>query len=683
MRNRWFLLLFCGLFLNSFALSTSEEDPCGYSSYPTRVTGRHIEGKGIGYDHGYTTLEVFLSNLAPRSDAWFPFVDLRGHVFNNGYMATNMGVGIRYLLGSRIWGGNTYYDFRNTSYHSYHQIALGFESLGQIWDFRLNGYLPVGNRYYYSSPRFKGFKNHNLIISRKIHASMKGADFETGAHIQTFSNFPLYFAAGPYYIIGKGNAAWGGKFRASVEIYKHVTFEASTSYDRIFKWIGQGQLSFNFSFGSRRSINKEKHFSCLQTKGLRKRAAEPVGRREIIPIDKRDVHSKAINPLTGEPWVFWFVNNTSSSDGTFDSPFPQLLQAEAASSQYHVVYVFPGDGTSRGMNGGIDLKDYQKLLGAGIAHSIDTTLGPITIPPLADTLPKVDKPYNPPFSLTQVVKCANNNEIAGLDLTSHDITGILCDSIHNSYIHDNLISGSSDDPPYPDAQLGVLIRNCSGDIRVIDNYFTFLPYGSDGPSGIYIEGSNPFVNYIINRNTFDGTAMVPSGQSSTGITLGRTPNIGNPGLGDFNLLDINDNHFINVGNPLFRSIGGYGFIGTGTVNINNNTFTKCSAWIVGPNNFGQLTLGVNEGANVVVNIKNNLWQETIDLAVPAVGIKIKTIPARICLTLTDNTSDTTPGFWLDNTVGGDFVADIQNNSGSVTELGSIVHGTCQPLSLSN
>ena len=69
---------------------------CGMSQKPMRITARHIESKGVGYDQGYTTLEGFFSPVECWNTRWTPFLDIRGHVFNNGKFAANAGVGVRY-----------------------------------------------------------------------------------------------------------------------------------------------------------------------------------------------------------------------------------------------------------------------------------------------------------------------------------------------------------------------------------------------------------------------------------------------------------------------------------------------------------------------------------------------------------------------------------------------------------
>jgi hypothetical protein len=56
---------------------------------------RHVEAKGLGYDKGYTTLEGMffpLKNVCPA----YPFIDLRGHIFNNNEYAANVGLGVRF-----------------------------------------------------------------------------------------------------------------------------------------------------------------------------------------------------------------------------------------------------------------------------------------------------------------------------------------------------------------------------------------------------------------------------------------------------------------------------------------------------------------------------------------------------------------------------------------------------------
>ena len=255
---------------------------CGCAPAPARLAIRHIESKGIGYNQGYSTLEAFFSPYEPLHDRWFPFVDFRGHVFNNARLAANAGIGCRYLSlsnvwGPRIWGANVYYDYRNTKHATYHQTALGLESLGETWDFRLNGYLPFGSKKSsFYDLQFDHFAGHSMFQSRRREFAMKGANLEIGAHVRPYEWLPLYLAAGPYYLRG-GNSAWGGEARAAFDCCDYVRLEAFVSYDNVFKWTGQGQLSLIFPFRTATGSQTSRQLLLLQDEASQRKSRSEGG----------------------------------------------------------------------------------------------------------------------------------------------------------------------------------------------------------------------------------------------------------------------------------------------------------------------------------------------------------------------------------------------------------------------
>ena len=368
-------------------------------------------------------------------------------------------------MASRVWGVNSYYDYRKTRYQHYNQVSLGIESLGRTWDFRINGYLPVSPRTSSFSPyQFDGFEDHYLVLAKKREFSMGGANAEVGAHINKFKNVPLYFAGGPYYLTGKNKTAWGGEARIAIDFFDYVRLEGSTSYDNLFKWIGQGQISLNIPLGNRAAVRANNNRSCSREMALRQRAVQPVYKNEIIPVEKQTKKKYAINPATGLPYTFWFVDNTSGSDGTFADPFPTLVEAENISAPYDIIYVFAGDGTANGLDNGITLKDNQKLLGGGIDQILVTTDGRLTIPILANGFPIITK------SGDGVVICANNNEISGIHLFADVVQGIECIGIRDAYIHDNLIQVNGM-IGFVTFGVGVHLNNNGGDITIVRNAF--------------------------------------------------------------------------------------------------------------------------------------------------------------------------------------------------------------------
>jgi trimeric autotransporter adhesin len=420
-------------------LSCSEKMPS-----PMSVSVRHIEPKGIGYSEGYTTVEGLFSSGFSFSDSWVYFLDTRLHIFNGGKLASNAGVGVRYVSDSRIFGANTYYDYRNTKHQHYNQVALGLESLGDIWDFRINGYLPVGDKK--SSLyklQFSKFLGNSMYLSKKYEFAMKGANAEIGAHVDRFKNCPLYFAAGPYYLTGGSTTAWGGKGRVAIEPFKYLSLEGNVSYDHAFKWIAQGQVSLKFSFGGKKKVKKRGEGTCSWAQVLATRALQKVDRFEIIPVDKGKKYFEAINPETGLPYFFNFVDNTSNSSGTRKSPYPTLLAAQEASKSYDVIYVFPGDGTSTGMDEGIVLQDGQKLVGDRNSFQFSTSLGNVDVAASAKIAPIISNTGN---VSSPAITLASNNVVSGINIVAGEggLSPILLgDNITNAVIQNNTISAAS------------------------------------------------------------------------------------------------------------------------------------------------------------------------------------------------------------------------------------------------
>ena len=94
----------------------------------------------------------------------------------------------------------------------------------------------------------------------------------------------------------------------------------------------------------------------------------------------------------------------------------RLAQAQDNSSPNDIIYVFPGDGTTTGMDSGISLKANQKFWGSGVSHSIQTSEGTISIPAQSSSSPtitntNIDTDGN-------AITLATNNAISGFTITS-------------------------------------------------------------------------------------------------------------------------------------------------------------------------------------------------------------------------------------------------------------------------
>ncbi|HEY2811668.1 MAG TPA: inverse autotransporter beta domain-containing protein [Rhabdochlamydiaceae bacterium] len=631
------------------------QDNCGKRPHPFYFTTRHIEANGIGYNQGYTTLEGFF--CPPNPQTWVPFLDVRYHIFNNGKPAANAGLGLRYVRASRVWGINGYYDYRKTNHQHYNQVSLGLESLGKVWDFRINGYLPVGKKTSsLFNARFSHFKNHYLYLDQKYEFAMKGANAEAGVHIGHYKPVPVYLAFGPYYLEGQGKVAWGGQARIAADFFRYVRVEASTSYDNVFKWIGQGQVSIIFPFGERKQIRPRYNRTCNQQLTMAQRAVQRVDRMEIISVDRKQKQSLAIDPYTGRPYFFWFVNNTSHSDGTFESPFPMLLQAQNASSPNDVIYVYPGDGTITGMDQGIHLQPNQKLFGAGIDQSLFTTIGLITIPALATGLPMIQN-----VTGTNTIFAANNNEISGCHILApaglSALNGIDGLGVIHANIHDNVIELT------PACFTGIFLQDCLGQISITDNQVNHPVISGTVPAGIkIITTSSQTTNYLITGNSIFNNHLLFN--DHLGIEIIAASSLG--------ILNISDNHFTGVISLAASASSPYGSLnGSATFVIENNLVTLGQASAT----FGNIILEIDTSGTLNARIASNQWVNT---ASPSARV-INSAATNTCVSLLNNLSDGSfPAFVLTNNNGAlnSFIADVNSNVGGVQTSGTITPGTC-------
>lgn len=603
---------------------------CRRGPKPYRVTTTHIEGNGIGYKKGYTSLDGFFA--WDKGDNFVPFLDLRGHVFNDGRLAANAGLGGRYLVNSmaRSFGANVYYDYRNTTHQHYNQVGAGLESLGTHWDFRINGYFPVGRRTsHYFHTRFDRFKGNNILIQRKKEFDMVGFDSEVGYHIKAWRNYPIYAAAGPYYISGRfGQHSWGGETRLSVAWKDYIKLQGSFSYDSIFRDIWQGQISFSLPFGKGHKLkkgNERYNRSCNEAYLARETLLQDVYRKEIIVADRHKKREKAINPATGAPYFVLFVDNTSHSAGTYNSPYPTLAAAEAASSPNDIIYVFPGDGTSNGMNAGILLQDSQRLLGASQAYSLPTSVGSIKIPALASTMPLITN------TAGDVVVIANNNTISGLYIQNLSGSGIsqpnTGTSVSNLTVTNNTIQGSG---------IGINVNNLGGGSLIRNNIIT-----EESNYGIvFVNTSINDASYVIQNNTVgssssafnfvytdcSGTSTTLTGNQLLGATYGVQGTLINTTLANANTLNVSNNNIISEylydvtlqndasANLLFTNNVGQGYGGTYVVlqnnsqanlTFNDNTFnTTYGEAVISASDASQLT-GSFSGNTMISNYTEN------------------------------------------------------------------------------
>ncbi|MCI0382584.1 MAG: inverse autotransporter beta domain-containing protein [Chlamydiae bacterium] len=380
----------------------------------------HRGPRGVGYSDYYTSINFF--GVYPYLENIVPFGDFRSHIFNSGKYALNVGLGMRYLFDTSAVGANIYWDFREGR-RTFQQLGLGFEYLFPLYKFWANGYIPLGRLKRTIGIGFDHFEDNQAIVFKRFELPLYGFDLG-GAYL--LYNDPLATAevqGGVYYLRGKFREQAGGLFvKLKSRLFEYVYLEGQASYDSHYHWQGNIEIALRAPLGPVFSRKKRSSLSCNDQLAFEYRLIDQPERFEIMPLATHK-RTAAADPF------FIFVDNTSASNGTFESPFNTLAAAQAASKPGDVIYVFPGDGTTGGMNLGIVLKNGQSLVGSAAPFTLNTRFGTIDIPAQSSARPKITAPLN-------VVTLANNNLVSGLNIAG--FTGVISSFNSNATIKDNV-----------------------------------------------------------------------------------------------------------------------------------------------------------------------------------------------------------------------------------------------------
>lgn len=223
--------------------------PCRNLYLAVIPTGIYRGGNGRSYRNGYEALDVFAAFYHEDSYC-YPFFDGEIYRVDRGHLAFNTGLGFRRFSSDycELFGINAYYDFRHFSEGDLHQIGLGLELFSKFWDFRFNGYLPVGKKQLFVDSSLFTFTGDFFARSNEYISAMWGFDLEIGKTIFCSRCLNLYAAAGPYYYNSRGccNSIIGGQGRLRAYVNRYLSFGFYISYDRLFRTKAQGEVALSF-----------------------------------------------------------------------------------------------------------------------------------------------------------------------------------------------------------------------------------------------------------------------------------------------------------------------------------------------------------------------------------------------------------------------------------------------------
>ncbi|MCA9258151.1 MAG: right-handed parallel beta-helix repeat-containing protein, partial [Planctomycetales bacterium] len=477
-----FLMLVGGL-----ALAVVGSDAAAQGVGP-HFGGGVLAGNAAGLDDGYVHFGGFLPLVRPSDSSLF-FADGSLLLYNDGADALggNAGLGARFFCPEldRIFGGYAYYDQRDLGFWQVDQVGFGLETLGRMWDARLNVNLPTSN-----GPGLTGvqasFVGNSIVLNGLEMYSLSVVEAELGALLAEHKSVQWKGFAGVYGLIDDAiEDAAGVRGRLEARVKDKVWFGAYLEHDRVFDTTGGFTCEWRFGKGKCRCESSQ----C----NLLARLGDPVVRRRHVALSRT---AYAGTPLTnfGTPINVLHVDDgpdiaTGSvslssvspagiSDGSIEHPFETL--DDASDSTADVIYIHSGEYIDQTL---VVTHSGQQVLGPGVAATVSGSQGAFVF-------------AGGPAAIIR------NAGASGVQVDASNVTvqGLTFDA-QASVVIDSLAVTPASDGGY-----GVFSSSGADGLRVLDNRFYNMPGGAvflNGPSsgliarnvmtsvhsGVYVEGA--------------------------------------------------------------------------------------------------------------------------------------------------------------------------------------------------
>ncbi|UZQ53110.1 right-handed parallel beta-helix repeat-containing protein [Trichothermofontia sichuanensis B231] len=419
----------------------------------------------------------------------------------------------------RVWGGYVAYDNRDTGNSLFDQIGVGLESVGQNWELRLNGYLPIGNtrdqvlEVYASGGQFQG---NSLLVERArvFESALGGFDAEVGTPLARWDTGQLKGYAGVYYLGGSGSSDTVGlRGRLQAQINDLTAVGLTLEQDDLFDTRAIVNVGLTF-----RQTPKGRGDRPLEISPVIASLGSRVQRSSSIAINSdisQDV-TIARNPDTGQPLTFRHVDlGNGTGAGTVESPFGSMEAALAAANPGDIVRVGAATDTTLGE---LRIPDRVNLVAASMPTAVRTRQAARVALPRAANTGRIT--VNGPVILE------SNGTVSGLIINAHNNHGVIGNNVSGvASVVDNTINVTGEFD-------GINITNTGGsvDLTIARNEI------NGGRNGIFIntqEGAEATVTVADNRiqdTRGSGIFFRIEGDSRVNATIARNTVLRNQGL---------------------------------------------------------------------------------------------------------------------------------------------------------
>jgi hypothetical protein len=340
----------------------------------------------------------------------------------------NLGLGYRWMNypdwaanSGRMDGISLFADGTHTEAGNFFpQVGVSYESLGEKWDVRANGYIPIGDKEQvgaFKATNVIGFEGNSIanITKATVDKPFYAAEVEIARRLGDQRD--AWGFAGPYFVGNDDQDSAG--FRAGLRGYAYpdLLLQFAVSNDDIFKT--QATFSAVWYVGRTRTDYRP---SC----GTPDRFRESVMRNDYVVLShKTRLGGNALTNPDGTALRIVHVDSNSAAggNGTFEHPFNALTDVNGTGSQTgdilfaHSTSVFSGESS-------VLLKDNQRLLGEGngLVQTVATKQkGTINIPESSPGARALARPQINGFT-GDAITMANGNEVSNFDIDGQNVT---------------------------------------------------------------------------------------------------------------------------------------------------------------------------------------------------------------------------------------------------------------------
>lgn len=512
-------LLLLGVFNTPLVLqkgNAQETPPPAQSPTFSPRVGGQFRTEGAGIDP-FGAIEAFIP-ISQTPGNSLTFLEGRLILFTpNSTLGGNVTIGHRFFQSTnQIFGGYISYDNRNTGEATFNQLGAGVESLSENLDFRVNGYLPIGDKRTALGTSFPGtgsFNGGSLRLDRiqQFQEALPGVDAEVGTRLLPLGEGSLRGYAGLYYYGGGEEASGFLGVRTRLLALPTENIRVGLTLQNDSRFDTRLILSVGATFPGVAGTGGSPQVS------LANRLGEAVERIPSITVDEQFIRD-TITPTIGGNNL-QFVDLGSGSFGT-------IQDALNVAQTNEVIFVGPDTTANAGFNLNVARLNGVQVLGVSSAQDIVFDQGARFR--LQPSTPGVQP------TIAGTVTLGNQNTLSGLTINGTNGPAITGTNVNSARISNNTINSQT-------AQ-GILLNNVAGTVAINNNNFSNIAQGN----AVQVNNNTGQVSLAIANNRIgtttdvggDGIALQFEGDSRAqveiaGNTIGSATNsaIGTTGDG--------------------------------------------------------------------------------------------------------------------------------------------------------